>query len=50
MCGSTREVIVSYLDDDLLVVRDIFGSPEILRRKVLFIIIFKMTIHKSVVF
>jgi hypothetical protein len=27
-------VIISYLDDDLLVVRDFLGSPEVLRRKV----------------
>jgi hypothetical protein len=26
-------MIVSYLDEDLLIVRDSFGSPEILRRK-----------------
>eukprot|EP00596_Hydrurales_sp_CCMP1899_P005977 CAMPEP_0119034586 /NCGR_PEP_ID=MMETSP1177-20130426/1576_1 /TAXON_ID=2985 /ORGANISM="Ochromonas sp, Strain CCMP1899" /LENGTH=208 /DNA_ID=CAMNT_0006992111 /DNA_START=149 /DNA_END=775 /DNA_ORIENTATION=+ len=30
---ASREMIVSYLDEDLLIVRDPFGSPEILRRK-----------------
>jgi len=30
---SSREMIVTYVDDDLLIVRDIFGGPEILRRK-----------------
>ena len=30
---SSREMIVSYLDEDLLILRDTFGSPEILRRK-----------------
>lgn len=28
----TRELLVVYLDEDLLVVRDYLGSPEILRR------------------
>jgi len=27
------QMIVTYVDDDLLIVRDIFGGPEILRRK-----------------
>ena len=30
---ASREMIVSYLDEDLLILRDSFGSPEILRRK-----------------
>ena len=30
---SSREMIVTYVDDDLLIVRDILGGPEILRRK-----------------
>lgn len=29
----SREVVISYLDEDLLIVRDSFGSPEILKRK-----------------
>lgn len=29
----TREVIVTYLDEDLLIVRDVFNSPEILMRQ-----------------
>eukprot|EP01035_Chromulina_nebulosa_P021619 gene21619-27982_t len=29
----SRELLVTYLDDDLLIVRDCFGSPEVLRRK-----------------
>lgn len=28
-----RELFVTYLDEDLLIARDAFGSPEILRRK-----------------
>eukprot|EP01031_Cornospumella_fuschlensis_P028841 gene28841-34809_t len=28
-----RELLVSYLDKDLLIVRDVLGSPEILRRR-----------------
>ena len=30
---SSREMIVTYVDEDLLIVRDILGGPEILRRK-----------------
>jgi len=30
----TRELLITYLDDDLLICRDYLGSPEILRRKV----------------
>lgn len=26
-------MIVSYLDEDLLIIRDPFGSPEVLKRK-----------------
>eukprot|EP01039_Chlorochromonas_danica_P003673 gene3673-4019_t len=29
----SRELLVSYLDEDLLIVRDALGTPEILRRK-----------------
>ena len=28
-----REMIVTYLDDDLMVVRDQFGGPDVLKRK-----------------
>lgn len=28
-----RDILISYLDEDLLIARDIFGTPEILRRK-----------------
>jgi hypothetical protein len=31
--GYSREVIVTYLDEDLLIVRDSMGSPEILMRQ-----------------
>lgn len=30
----SRDIIVSYLDEDLMIARDSFGTPEILRRKV----------------
>lgn len=33
---SERDLIITYLDEDLLIVRDSFGSPEILRRKSIF--------------
>lgn len=29
----SREVVVTYLDEDLMIVRDVLGSPEILKRK-----------------
>ena len=32
-CFVGAQMIVTYVDDDLLIVRDIFGGPEILRRK-----------------
>jgi hypothetical protein len=28
-----RDIYISYLDEDLMIVRDVFGTPEILRRK-----------------
>lgn len=31
----SRDIIISYLDEDLLIARDPIGTPEILRRKVL---------------
>ena len=32
--GYSRDVIVTYLDEDLMIVRDSLGSPEILLRQV----------------
>lgn len=29
----SRDLLISYLDQDLLIARDAFGTPEILRRK-----------------
>ncbi len=30
----SRDIVISYLDEELLIARDSFGTPEILRRKV----------------
>ena len=32
-CSFNRELIITYVDEDILIARDYFGSPEILRRK-----------------
>lgn len=33
LCRFSRDIIISYLDDDLIIARDKYGAPEVLKRK-----------------